>query len=117
METATQPSLDRRLPAASSLFPLLSPPSMGCAILALRLCWHRATPQGVFPIMATPFNPDETLDLGGFTTALRFMADAGAAISTHCPFPPSASVLGPLRPCLGFLRTPCAAVCATDAAA
>lgn len=33
---------------------------------------------GVFPIMATPFNPDETLDLGGFTTALRFMADAGA---------------------------------------
>jgi len=34
--------------------------------------------KGVFPIMATPFNPDETLDVPGFAKALKFMADAGA---------------------------------------
>jgi 4-hydroxy-tetrahydrodipicolinate synthase len=34
--------------------------------------------RGVFPIMATPFKPDESLDLDGFHKAVRFMADAGA---------------------------------------
>ena len=33
---------------------------------------------GVWPIMATPFHPDESLDLDGFATAVRFMAEAGA---------------------------------------
>ena len=34
--------------------------------------------KGVYPIMATPFNPDETLDLDGFRKSIAFMADAGA---------------------------------------
>ena len=34
--------------------------------------------RGVFPIMATPFKPDESLDVDGFRKSLRFMADAGA---------------------------------------
>ena len=34
--------------------------------------------KGVFPIMATPFNPDESLDIPGLTKSLKFMADAGA---------------------------------------
>jgi 4-hydroxy-tetrahydrodipicolinate synthase len=33
---------------------------------------------GVFPIMATPFHPDESLDLDGFAKAVRFMEAAGA---------------------------------------
>eukprot|EP00966_Prymnesium_polylepis_P076502 1773524-Prymnesium_polylepis.1 len=34
--------------------------------------------RGVFPIMATPFNPDESLDLDGFRRAIAFMQEAGA---------------------------------------
>jgi len=34
--------------------------------------------RGVFPIMATPFHADESLDLGGFEKSVQFMADAGA---------------------------------------
>jgi len=34
--------------------------------------------RGVFPIMATPFHADESLDLDGFRKSVRFMADAGA---------------------------------------
>jgi dihydrodipicolinate synthase/N-acetylneuraminate lyase len=34
--------------------------------------------KGVWPIMATPFHPDESLDLDGFANAIRFMASAGA---------------------------------------
>ena len=34
--------------------------------------------RGVFPIMATPFTPDESLDLDGFRTAVNFMERAGA---------------------------------------
>ena len=33
---------------------------------------------GVWPIMATPFQPDESLDLAGFAKAIRFMGSAGA---------------------------------------
>lgn len=33
---------------------------------------------GVWPIMATPFQPDESLDLDGFANAIRFMGAAGA---------------------------------------
>ncbi|KAH8082141.1 FAD dependent oxidoreductase [Aureococcus anophagefferens] len=33
---------------------------------------------GVWPIMATPFRPDESLDLEGFAKAVAFMAEAGA---------------------------------------
>ena len=33
---------------------------------------------GVWPIMATPFHPDESLDLEGFAKAVQFMASAGA---------------------------------------
>jgi len=33
---------------------------------------------GVWPIMATPFHPDESLDLEGFAKAIKFMASAGA---------------------------------------
>lgn len=33
---------------------------------------------GVFPIMATPFNPDESLDLDGFRRSIAFMQEAGA---------------------------------------
>ena len=34
--------------------------------------------RGVFPIMATPFRPDESLDLDGFRRAIAFMQQAGA---------------------------------------
>ena len=34
--------------------------------------------RGVFPIMATPFNNDESLDLKGFAKSVAFMAEAGA---------------------------------------
>ena len=34
--------------------------------------------RGVFPIMATPFRPDESLDLDGFRNAVSFMERAGA---------------------------------------
>ena len=34
--------------------------------------------RGVYPIMATPFNSDESLDLSGFRKAVSFMKDAGA---------------------------------------
>eukprot|EP00962_Isochrysis_galbana_P058316 scaffold31304_cov107-Isochrysis_galbana.AAC.1 len=34
--------------------------------------------RGVWPIMATPFRPDEAVDLDGFRKAVRFMAAAGA---------------------------------------
>jgi len=34
--------------------------------------------RGVFPIMATPFHADETLDLEGFAKSVAFMRDAGA---------------------------------------
>jgi len=34
--------------------------------------------EGVWPIMATPFRPDESLDLEGFRRAVAFMRDAGA---------------------------------------
>jgi len=34
--------------------------------------------RGVFPIMATPFNPDESLDIDGFRSAISFMQAAGA---------------------------------------
>mmetsp|Transcript_42782 Transcript_42782/g.93759 ORF Transcript_42782/g.93759 Transcript_42782/m.93759 type:complete len:418 (-) Transcript_42782:496-1749(-) len=40
--------------------------------------------RGVFPIMATPFNADESLDVEGFQKALRFMAEAGADGVTIC---------------------------------
>ena len=33
---------------------------------------------GVYPIMATPFHPDESLDLEGFSKAVKFMEAAGA---------------------------------------
>ena len=33
---------------------------------------------GVWPIMATPFHPDESLDLEGFAKSIRFMKRAGA---------------------------------------
>jgi 4-hydroxy-tetrahydrodipicolinate synthase len=33
--------------------------------------------RGVFPIMATPFNADESLDLAGFRKSIRFMKEAG----------------------------------------
>jgi len=33
--------------------------------------------RGVFPIMATPFNPDESIDVDGFRKSIKFMADAG----------------------------------------
>jgi len=33
---------------------------------------------GVWPIMATPFHADESLDLDGFANAIRFMGSAGA---------------------------------------
>ena len=32
---------------------------------------------GVWPIMATPFNADETVDLEGFSKCISFMKDAG----------------------------------------
>lgn len=38
--------------------------------------------KGVYPIMATPFNPDETLDLDGFRKSIAFMVDAGAQGAT-----------------------------------
>jgi len=34
--------------------------------------------RGVYPIMATPFRPDESLDLDGFRKSVAFMAKAGA---------------------------------------
>eukprot|EP00750_Incisomonas_marina_P025671 INCI5619.1.p1 GENE.INCI5619.1~~INCI5619.1.p1 ORF type:complete len:376 (+),score=54.29 INCI5619.1:89-1129(+) len=34
--------------------------------------------RGVFPIMATPFHRDESVDVEGFRRSIRFMADAGA---------------------------------------
>lgn len=34
--------------------------------------------RGVFPILATPFRPDESLDLDGFHKAISFMKDAGS---------------------------------------
>ena len=34
--------------------------------------------KGVWPIMATPFHPDESLDLDGFYKSVSFMAEAGA---------------------------------------
>lgn len=34
--------------------------------------------RGVFPIMATPFHQDESVDVEGFRRSIRFMADAGA---------------------------------------
>ena len=33
--------------------------------------------RGVWPIMATPFRPDESVDLEGFAKSVKFMADAG----------------------------------------
>lgn len=48
------------------------------------LCSAAAAPaaagmfRGVWPIMATPFRPDETVDLDGFRKAICFMAAAGA---------------------------------------
>ncbi|KAL1515990.1 hypothetical protein AB1Y20_002603 [Prymnesium parvum] len=38
--------------------------------------------RGVFPILATPFHPDESLDLDGFRAAVRFMQRAGASGAT-----------------------------------
>jgi 4-hydroxy-tetrahydrodipicolinate synthase len=34
--------------------------------------------RGVFPVMATPFHPDETLDVASFRRAIAFMARTGA---------------------------------------
>ena len=33
--------------------------------------------RGVFPIMATPFHPDESIDINGFRKSISFMHDAG----------------------------------------
>lgn len=45
--------------------------------------WQPASPfHGVWPILATPFRPDESLDLECFARSVRFMADAGAAGAT-----------------------------------
>ena len=53
-----------------------------CAGLGLGRCLSSTpTPSlfhGVWPIMATPFQPDESLDLAGFAKAIRFMGSAGA---------------------------------------
>ena len=55
------------------------------AMLATR-CMRRMAPvgsrsmanfTGVWPIMATPFNADETVDLEGFSKCISFMKDAG----------------------------------------
>ena len=40
--------------------------------------------QGVWPIVATPFHDDESLDLEGFAKSIRFFAECGAAGATVC---------------------------------
>ena len=48
--------------------------------LKRQLCTHPPASffRGVFPIMATPFHSDETLDLDSFAKAVSFMRAAGA---------------------------------------
>jgi len=40
--------------------------------------------QGVWPIIATPFHDDESLDLEGFAKSIRFFAECGASGATVC---------------------------------
>ena len=40
--------------------------------------------QGVWPIVATPFHDDESLDLEGFAKSIRFFGECGASGATVC---------------------------------
>ena len=40
--------------------------------------------QGVWPIVATPFHDDESVDLEGFAKSIRFFHDCGASGATVC---------------------------------
>ena len=66
---------------AARLASSASPTARGpFAVGAQRSLSNRTTNpfHGVFPIMATPFNEDESLDIPGFRKSIRFMMDAGA---------------------------------------
>lgn len=61
-----------------SLLSMLSTRCMRRAAMAAPLgSRSMANFTGVWPIMATPFNADETVDLEGFSKCISFMKDAG----------------------------------------
>lgn len=56
---------------------MLATHAMRRAALAPAASRSMASFTGVWPIMATPFNADETVDLEGFGKCISFMKDAG----------------------------------------